>query len=56
MLLLILAALLTSLFMRAPFKVDVVRDRGALARLVEDGWVENVYRLQIMNATEQSQR
>jgi cytochrome c oxidase accessory protein FixG len=49
-LVLICAALLTSLFMRTPFKVDVVRDRGALARQVEDGWVENVYRLQIMNA------
>ncbi len=54
-LLLICGALATSLWMRAPFKVDVVRDRGALARLVEDGWVENVYRLQIMNTTEQTQ-
>ena len=54
-LLAILGALLISLFMRAPFKVDVVRDRGALARLVDDGWVENVYRLQIMNATEEVQ-
>jgi polyferredoxin len=36
--------------------VDVVRDRGALARIVDDGYVENVYRLQIMNATEQAQR
>jgi cytochrome c oxidase accessory protein FixG len=55
-LVLICAALLTSLFMRTPFKVDVVRDRGALARQVEAGWVENVYRLQIMNATENTQR
>jgi len=52
----IVAALLTSLFMRTPFKVDVVRDRGTLARPVEDGWIENVYRLQIMNATERLQR
>jgi len=55
-LLLICAALLTSLALRAPFKVDVVRDRAALARLVEDGYVENIYRLQIMNATEAPQR
>jgi cytochrome c oxidase accessory protein FixG len=55
-LLLICAALLTSLILRTPFKVDVVRDRGALARQVEDGWIENVYRLQIMNATEHVQR
>ena len=53
---LICAALLTSLLLRKPFRVDVVRDRAALARLVEDGRVENVYRLQLMNATEQAQR
>ena len=51
-LLLICAGLATSLWLRSPFRVDVVRDRGVLARTVEDGWVENVYRLQIMNNTE----
>jgi cytochrome c oxidase accessory protein FixG len=45
-----------SLALRDPFKVDVVRDRGSLARFVDEGRVENVYRLQIMNATERSQR
>ncbi|WP_370873502.1 cytochrome c oxidase accessory protein CcoG [Hydrogenophaga sp.] len=55
-LVLILVALGTSLALRSPFKVDVVRDRGALARIVDDGWVENVYRLQLMNTTEQLQR
>ncbi len=55
-LLLISAALATSLALRSPFRVDVVRDRGALARLVQDGKVENVYRLQVMNATELPQR
>jgi polyferredoxin len=54
-LVLIVAALLTSLMLRSPFKVDVVRDRGTLARIVDDGWVENVYRLQIMNTTERVQ-
>ena len=33
----------------------MVKDRGALARVVEDGAIENVYRLQIMNRTEQPQ-
>ncbi|MEJ8850662.1 cytochrome c oxidase accessory protein CcoG [Variovorax rhizosphaerae] len=47
--------LLASLVLRMPLKVDVVRDRGALARIVEGGQLENVYRLQIMNATEQKQ-
>jgi len=55
-LLAICAALATSLALRTPFKVDVVRDRTALARLVEDGRVENVYRLQVMNASESVQR
>ncbi len=32
--------------------MDVVRDRGTLARLIDDGYIENVYRLQIMNGTE----
>jgi cytochrome c oxidase accessory protein FixG len=45
-----------SLFLRTPLKVDVIRDRGALARMVEQGRIENVFRLQIMNATESSQR
>jgi cytochrome c oxidase accessory protein FixG len=53
---LISAAFVTSLMLRSPFKVDVVRDRATLARLVEDGRIENVYRLQIMNATESTQR
>ncbi len=54
-LVLIVAALATSLALRAPFKVDVVRDRAALARVVDNGFVENLYRLQVMNATEQPQ-
>ncbi len=48
--------LLASLVTRTPLKVDVVRDRASLARIVEGGQLENVYRLQIMNATEQVQR
>ncbi len=54
-LVLIVAALGTSLALRSPFKVDIVRDRGALARLVDEGWIENVYRLQVMNTTERVQ-
>jgi len=38
--------------LRVPLKVDVIRDRGSLSREVEDGAIENVYRLQIMNAGE----
>ena len=45
-----------SLALRLPFRVDVMRDRGALARQVGAGAIENSYRLQIMNATESVQR
>ncbi len=53
---LIVAVVFGSLLLRSPFKVDVVRDRASLARLVDDGWIENVYRLQLMNTTERAQR
>ena len=46
---------LWSLLARSDFKVDVQRDRGSVARTVGQGMVENVYRLQIMNATERTQ-
>ena len=48
--------LLTSLVVRTPLKVDVVRDRAALSRIVAGGRLENVYRIQIMNATETEQQ
>jgi polyferredoxin len=48
-------AFAASVALRSPFQVDVVKDRGALARVVEDGAIENVYRLQIMNRTERPQ-
>ena len=51
----IVIAMLASLEMRIPFKVNVVRDRGVMARLVTGGQIENVYRLQLMNATETAQ-
>ncbi|MDO9281737.1 MAG: cytochrome c oxidase accessory protein CcoG [Methylotenera sp.] len=53
---LIVVALFTSLMLRSSFRVDVVRDRGVMARLANGGMLENVYRLQIMNATESAQR
>ena len=48
--------MLWSLLARPLFKVDVVRDRGAIARMVGQGQIENVYRVQIMNATEHGQQ
>jgi cytochrome c oxidase accessory protein FixG len=49
-------AMAVSLALRSPFRVDVVRDRGVMARIVAGGAIENVYRLQIMNVTESEQR
>jgi len=51
-LVLICLAVGISIATRSPFRVDVIRDRGTLSRQVDDGYVENVYRLQIMNASE----
>ncbi len=55
-LLLIVTAVGSSLYLRVPLKVDVIRDRGAMGREVDDGMIENVYRLQIMNTSEQARR
>ncbi len=52
---LVVALLVGSLLARNSFKVDVVRDRAALARIVKGGNIENVYRLQIMNVAEKRQ-
>jgi cytochrome c oxidase accessory protein FixG len=50
----IVLGLFVSLGLRTPFKVDIVRDRSTLSRITEYGTLENVYRLQIMNAAEQT--
>jgi cytochrome c oxidase accessory protein FixG len=48
-------AFATSVALRSPFQFDVIKDRGTLARIVDEGAVENVYRIQIMNRTEVTQ-
>lgn len=53
-LLALIVAVVTSLWLRTPFRVNVMRD-GVMARLSDDGKIENVYRLQIMNGTESTQ-
>ena len=52
----IIGAFFYTLAVRVPLKVDVIRDRGTLARLVDDGVVENVYTLRLMNTTEERRR
>jgi cytochrome c oxidase accessory protein FixG len=55
-LLAVVAAVLGSLYLRIPLKVDVLRDRASLSREVEGGKIENVYRLQLMNTQEKPHR
>ena len=42
-------AFVWSLATRVPLRVDVVRDRVALSKETDDGMIENVYRLQLIN-------
>jgi cytochrome c oxidase accessory protein FixG len=49
LLLIITMAAGVSLYLRNPLKVNVMRDRGSLARETQPGVIENGYRLQIMN-------
>ncbi len=51
----ILFAVIFNLVTRTPFKVDVVPDRGVV-RVVEAGNIENIYRMQVMNAMESTQK
>jgi polyferredoxin len=50
------AATAWSLTHRPPLRVDIVRDRGVMSREAEDGSIENVFHLQLINATEAASR
>ena len=39
-----------------PLRVDIIRDRSMLAREVEGGLIENIYRLQVMNMSESARK
>ena len=51
---LILVTVLAAWFLanRIPLKVDVIRDRAMLAREIEDGRIENIFTLNVMNTEE----
>ncbi|MYN44840.1 cytochrome c oxidase accessory protein CcoG [Pseudoduganella sp. FT93W] len=53
---LITAALGWTMLHRSPLKLDVIRDRGVMAREVEQGQIENSFRLQLMHVEEQTRR
>jgi cytochrome c oxidase accessory protein FixG len=46
----------TALALRKPVALDVIRDRNALYRMLDDGRVEDVYDVKIMNKTEEPHR
>ena len=52
----VVAGFLYGLTTRVPLRVDVIRDRATLAREVDDGKIENVFRLQVMNTAEEARR
>jgi polyferredoxin len=37
---------------RSPVSMDVIRDRGVMARIGDSGRIENLYRVQLMNKRE----
>jgi polyferredoxin len=45
----VVTGVLTTLWMREPLKVDIMRDRGALAREVEGTHIENTYQFKFIN-------
>ena len=54
-LLLIILIWVISLSSRIPFRVDVIRDRYSISQLSDHQTIQNVYRLQLMNAIENYQ-
>jgi len=45
-------AVVAGIVLRTPVKMNIIRDRGNIVRELEDGRLENVYRVQIMNTRE----
>lgn len=56
LLLVISGGFVANLMTRDGFSVNVLKDRGTLAREITSGTIENVYRLQIMNGMERPQQ
>jgi cytochrome c oxidase accessory protein FixG len=54
LMLVLVAVFVGALATRTTLRVDVIRDRGMLGREVAGGLIENVYRLQMLNASEDS--
>ena len=55
-LLALIGSIIYAISIRIPLKLDVIRDRNALYRETDDGLVENVYTLKILNKDYQQHR
>jgi cytochrome c oxidase accessory protein FixG len=53
---LLVSGWVTALVLRKPVALDVIRDRNALYRMLDDGRVEDVYDVKIINKTEEAHR
>jgi cytochrome c oxidase accessory protein FixG len=56
LLVLLIAGFIVGLALRRPVAVDVIRDRNTLYRLLDDGRVENVFNVKILNKSEVGHR
>lgn len=53
-LLIMSSLLITDIMMRVPLEVDIIRDRNSLDRETNEGLIENVYTLKILNKSQQN--
>lgn len=49
------ALLIADIVLRIPIEFDVIRDRASLYRENQEGWIENVYTLRVINKSQQAQ-
>ncbi len=52
----LIVGFVVAIALRSPVSLDVIRDRNALYRLTDDGHVDNVYTIRILNKSEREQR
>lgn len=49
---LMISAFISTLYLRVPMELDIIRDRSLLSRTTDEGLIENVYTLKILNKTQ----
>ncbi len=55
-LLAVMIMLIVGLWHRPPVELDILRDRNVLYRVTDQGWIENIYTLKILNKHHQGHR